>query len=217
MPIHPDNRGRYAQSSWGVRVADFMSKDEVEAAAILAASGFNPMEQPLFWEVMVARMLSGVVTARTHQCDVELTVDGQARFAEVKFSNAFGCDFSIGRRAVFKWALPRGHGGKHLADVIILIGWHEEKAFSWVMPRAAVDQSCKSITVTVPSVRAGSWGKWDAYAVPFDQLLPEFLRALDCRAPVVAMSTKGQRAKIMAVAARMAFELECSTGRRIAR
>lgn len=194
-----------------------MSAEEVRASAIMAAAGFNPMEQPLFWEVMVARILSGTVTPRTHQCDVHLIVDGQARYAEVKFSNAFGCDFAVGRRPVFKWALPRGHGGKHLVDVIILIGWHEGKAFSWVMPRAAVDQSCKSITVTVPGAREGSRGKWDAYAVPFDQLLPEFLRALDGHAPVVAMSKEEERERSRTFHRVMAFQVECATGRRIAR
>lgn len=218
MPIHPDDKDRYPQARWGVPANQFMDAEEVRAAAILASAGFNPMEQPLFWEVMVARVLSGITTPRTHQCDVELIVDGRARYAEVKFSNAFSSSFDTGRRPVFKWALPRGNSGKHLADAIILIGWHEERAFSWVMPRSAVHQSCKSITVTVPRSREGSHGKWDAYAVPFDQLLPEFLRAMDEHdPPVVAISKQAERDLINRTASVIAFQTECATGRKVAR
>ncbi len=167
---------------WGMDERDILTADELRAVCYLRNTlDFDAMSQPIFWEKLVARYLGGNTTAHKVAHDVEADIWGRTCRAEVKYSRVYyakyngirGKDWS---RDVFKWALPRGNSGKTGVDVIFLIGRERDgKVYAWLVPIADVNVDCASITLTTPRARTvGTYSWWDAYAVPFDNLLPAF-------------------------------------------
>jgi hypothetical protein len=167
---------------WGLPDSDLLSEMEMVSVMRLKHSlGLDVLSQPEFWERIVARQLGGEPTAHKALHDVDVPIWGRPCRAEVKYSRAFrsvykpirGTDWT---RLVFKWALPRGQGGKEGVDACILVGRDVDGLlFCWVVPATTIASTCASITMTAPSNRkAGTHSIWDRWAVPWDAMLPAF-------------------------------------------
>lgn len=179
MPIRPENRHRSARLS--EPLADFMSPEELAALMLMSSSfGVEVARSYQFHESLVGRITSGTLT--NHKCpwDIELPYGDQPIRIEVKYAQESWCNFANGRRAIFKFAAPKGLTTPKDADVIVLVGLDSlDHLSTWAIP-AAVVQQCTSITLTSPRFRKGGASKSrgvDAYRCPPSQLLPEVLRS----------------------------------------
>ncbi|MFE2407041.1 hypothetical protein ACFXDE_01720 [Kitasatospora sp. NPDC059408] len=132
-----------------------------------------------FWEAAVARLTGGALTEHGCPWDVELPYLDRPVRIEVKYAQESWCTFRSGRRAIFKFAAPKGLGAEKAADVITLIGIDaEQRVHTWVVPARSV-RKCASITLTSPRFRTGSSRARgiDEFRCPPTQTLPEVLRA----------------------------------------
>jgi len=169
--------------NYGVKFTDMFGPQFLSAAAPFRAVGFDPLRSPGFWESLLATTLGGKQTGHRCEHDVEIEIGGNTYRIECKYSSQYyqrytpvnGRDYS---RHVFKWAKPRGGGGKTGVNALVLIGLTPgDVIYSWCVPRDAIEPGCKSITVAAPEERRSTtYGRWDAYMAPFDAIVGAVMR-----------------------------------------
>lgn len=178
MPIRPENQWPDYLSE---PIAEFLNAEELAAVSLMAQSfGVDVTRSFQFWEALVARLTSGILTSHKCAWDVELPyLDASIRI-EVKYAQETWCHFSSGNRPIFKFAAPKGLMTEKDVDVVVLIGIDAlEHVSSWVVPGAAIQQ-CASITMTSPRFLQGAGSRSrgiDAFHCPPTQILPEVLRS----------------------------------------
>lgn len=194
MPISAANLELYPGGVIGSRPADVLGADVVQAIESLRrVSGHDALFDPGFWEQHVAQRLGGDRTSARASHDVEVTIWGVDRKAEVKFSRAFFADYGKHSRYIFKWMLTKHQVSARAADAIILIGVDIDRAvYSWVLATKNLAAGKRSITVTAPHARrTRSNGRIDRYFVPTTELLPGFARACDAPPPSTLLDLMG--------------------------
>lgn len=200
-------------------ITSFVSASEMAAAETMRTGfGVDVTRTYQFWEAAVARLTGGSLTRASCPWDVELPYIGRPIRIEVKYAQESWCQFRTGRRAIFKFAAPKGMGAEKSADVIALIGLDElQDVHAWVLPARRV-RKCASITLTSPRFRIGasrSRGVGDYYCPP-TQVLPEVLRAYrehvhhDCHLHYHRETAARTRAAALAEAGQLALPLEMS-------
>jgi hypothetical protein len=138
------------------QVADILAPDELTTIRLVREQfGIDIARTYQFWETAVVRLTTGTVTGHKCPWDVELEyINGPVRI-EVKYAQETWCQFRTGRRAIFKFADPKGCGAEKGAHVVVLVGIDEcSDAYAWVVP-ARVVRKCRSITLTSPRFRTG--------------------------------------------------------------
>lgn len=212
MPIRPENR----QAHWGALESDILFPSELAHVEGLRSIGFDPLAQPALWEVIIARMLGGETTSHKSEHDIEAEIGGIMRYVEVKFSTGHRCKYSPIRgrdysHEQFRWAKPRGKGGKDAVDAIVLVGRAMSGlVYSWVLPLGMIARGCSSIAIKCPEERATDGWRWDRYAVPFDQLLPAIARiARGDLPPPPLIPKEAERLRVLERAGQIQFALEC--------
>lgn len=175
MPIRPENHHLLSEP-----LTDFLDPEESAAVDLMRRSFRVDVTRTYqFWEAAVARLTGGSLTAHGCPWDVELPYFDRPIRIEVKYSQESWCQFQQGRRAIFKFAAPKGAGVEKAADVIVLVGIDgNEDVYTWVIPARKV-RKCASITLTSPRFRVGASRsrEIDSYRCPPTQTLPEVLRA----------------------------------------
>lgn len=194
MPIRPEDTARPPGDYLAEPLSAFVGPEELSALKVMAQSfNVDVTRTYQFWESAVARLVDGRLTVHKCPWDVELPYLERPIRIEVKYAQETWCNFRAGKRAIFKFAAPKGaHGAEKAGDVIVLLGIDEaQQVHAWVVPATAVKR-CTSITLTSPRFRTGSSRSRgvDGYRCPPTQLLPEVLRAY--REATAAVEQAGQ-------------------------
>lgn len=156
-------------------LSEFMDAEELAARHLLKLSmGFDAVEQPYFWECMVARIVDGVVTPQKAGWDVTA---GNGLRIEVKFSKAFRSVLTPRPgtklvRHVFKWAAIK----RPESDAIVMIGLDTgDVVCTWAFLPSEITGASTTLTVTTPSSLVGT-SRVEAAEVPPRDLLAAVTR-----------------------------------------